>query len=111
MVALPCLLEGEPEREPDILDRVVAVDFDVSAGLDGEIEEAVAREGVEHVVEERERRVRLALTRAVDEELEIDLRLGGVAGDGGSARAHGQLVITRPGSGRTSAPWRGGTAT
>ena len=41
------------ERDADVLDRVVAVDVQVALGLDLEVDQAVARDLVEHVVEER----------------------------------------------------------
>ena len=41
------------ERDADVLDRVVRVDVQVALGLDLEVEHAVARDLVEHVVEER----------------------------------------------------------
>ena len=48
------LLEGLPEHEPDILDRVVIVDVDVALGLDRQVEEPVLGEQRQHVVEKRD---------------------------------------------------------
>ena len=47
--------------------------------LELEIEAAVAREQLEHVIEEANARRDLVLARAVDGERQRDLRLGGVA--------------------------------
>ena len=41
------------ERDADVLDRVMRVDVQVALGLDVEIEHAVARDLVEHVIEKR----------------------------------------------------------
>ena len=45
--------EGLAEQDADVLDRVVRVDVQVTVGLQGEVEPAVASDLVEHVVEER----------------------------------------------------------
>ena len=42
-----------PERDADVLDRVVRVDVQVALRAHGEVDHAVARDLVEHVVEER----------------------------------------------------------
>jgi len=45
---------GLAERDADVFDRVVRVDVQVTLGVDLEIEHAVARDLVEHVLEERQ---------------------------------------------------------
>jgi hypothetical protein len=50
--------------QADVLDVWWAVDLDVAGGVDGQVEETVAREGVEHVVEEGQGRARIALARS-----------------------------------------------
>src|SRR2546422_8014264 len=49
------LLERGAEREGGVLDGVVGVDVQVALGLDGEVEQAVPAELVEHVVVEADR--------------------------------------------------------
>src|SRR3990172_4278492 len=69
------LLQGLSERYADVLDRVVEVDLDVSLCPDLQVKEAVAREVREHVVEERERRLYVAISTSVEVELDGYLRL------------------------------------
>ncbi len=62
-----CLVERAPERQPGVLDRVVRAGLEVAGDRDVEVEPAVAREQVEHVVEEpdaRAARARAACRRA-----------------------------------------------
>jgi hypothetical protein len=82
------LAEALAEHEPDVLDGVVAVDLDVAARRDRQVEQAVAGHGVEHVGQERDRRVELPETRAVDAQLDGDLGLLGVALDARAPRGH-----------------------
>ena len=67
-----------PSDEAGVLDGVVAVDLDVARRLQRQVEHAVARERVEHVGQERDRRVDRANTGPVERELDADLRLLGV---------------------------------
>src|SRR5262249_58410687 len=67
-------------------------------------EQAVARERVEHVRQERDRRGHRMPAAAVDVELQADLRLLGLALDGSSAR-HGSLYQVV--GDRTNAIWSG----
>ena len=76
------LRERVAEHEPDVLDDVVGVDLDVAARDELQIVEPVAREGVEHVREERQLRVDRPRAGAVEIERDLDLRFGGVALDG-----------------------------
>src|SRR3990172_2681971 len=69
------LLQGLSERYADVLDRVVEVDLDVSLCPDLQVKEAVAREVREHVVEERERRLYVAISTSVEVDLDGYLRL------------------------------------
>jgi hypothetical protein len=41
-----------PKRDPGVLDGVVTVDVQVALGVHHDVEEAVPRDGVEHVIEE-----------------------------------------------------------
>ena len=47
------LLQRLPERDADVLDRVVRVDVEITLRADGEVDHPVAPDLVEHVVEER----------------------------------------------------------
>src|SRR3972149_39120 len=77
--------ERLPERlaqhDPHVLDGVVLVDLDVALRLDTEVHQPVLRPRLEHVAEERNRGVPLRRARAVQVQLERDLRLLGLALD------------------------------
>lgn len=49
-----------------VFDRVVRVDLEIALRFHGEVEQTVARERIEHMVEERDARVDISLARAVD---------------------------------------------
>ena len=68
-----------PECQTHVLDRVMLVDIEIAARLHAEIEEAVAREDVEHVVEERDAGIDLGLAATVDVQLDGDVGLLGRA--------------------------------
>ena len=74
------LLERLPERDADILDGVVVVDMQIALGGNADIDERVARELVEHMVEEADAGGDLGRAGAVEVELDRDLRLVGLAG-------------------------------
>ena len=76
------LVEGRPERDRDVLDRVVVVDVEVAVTRDVEVEQAVFRERVQHVVEEADPGVRGRLALAVDRERHLDRGFGRLALDG-----------------------------
>src|SRR5919107_1214709 len=67
--------ERLPERDGDVFDRVVVVYVQVAAALDFEVEEAVAREQLKHVVEEGDARRDLRTPRAVEREADAHVRL------------------------------------
>src|SRR5256885_2904495 len=75
----PLVAEGLVDRlaqhDADVLDGMVLVDLDVTLRLDGEVHETVLRPGLQHVAEERDRRLHLRGAGAVEVELERDLRL------------------------------------
>src|SRR5580692_11204144 len=52
--------------DPHVFDRVVIIYLQIAAGGDLQIEESVARKAVEHVIEKRHTRLRLAATGAVE---------------------------------------------
>src|SRR5271155_5788885 len=59
-----------PDDDPHVFDRMMVVYVQIAAGGDLQIEESVARKALEHVIEERHARFRVAATGAV--ELERD---------------------------------------
>jgi hypothetical protein len=73
--AIKSLAEGNA----DVFDGVVLIDVEVALAGEFEIEAAVPREQLEHVIEESYAGGDLVLARAFDGEREIDLRLRGMA--------------------------------
>ena len=67
------------ERDADVFHRVVAVDVQVALGVDLEVDQSVARDLVEHVVEEADAGGQLRRAAAVEIDAHADLRLLGVA--------------------------------
>jgi hypothetical protein len=59
----------------------MTVDLDVAARLDGQIEQAVPAEAIEHVAEERQGGRDAGLARAVELDRDLDLRFLGVSFD------------------------------
>ena len=70
------------DRDPDVLDRVVEVDLDVTLRAHGQIEQAVLGEALEHVVEEGDPGRDLVLAGAVEIELDRDVGLLRLAREG-----------------------------
>src|SRR6185436_18139220 len=79
-------LERGPEHEAHVLDGVVAVDLDVAGRAQLQVEHAVARERVEHVRQERQRRLDRARAGPVEGERELNLRFLRVSLDRRGAR-------------------------
>src|SRR2546428_618956 len=69
------LFDRLTEHDADVLDRVVLIDLDVALCLDGEVHEPVLGERLQHVAEERDRRLDLRGAGAVEPQRERDLRL------------------------------------
>src|SRR5947209_2741035 len=69
------LRDGLSERDGDVLDRVVVVYVQVAAALDFEVEQAVAREQLQHVIEERHARRDLRRADAVEHKADAHVRL------------------------------------
>src|SRR5271157_2829358 len=68
-------------RDADVLDRVVIVDVAVALGSDGEIDEGMTRQLIEHGVEEADAGRDVGNARSVEIEADLDGRLLGLAGD------------------------------
>src|SRR5882672_471917 len=69
------------ERDADVLDGMVAVDVQVALGFDLEVDHGVARNLVEHVLEERQAGRELGRAFAVQVELHPDLGFFGISSD------------------------------
>ena len=93
------------QRDADVLDGVVRVDVQVALRGDLDVERAVARDLLEHVIEKRHAGRHRRLAGAVEVELDADLRLVGVAGDFGFTHGH---AGTWRGAGTERAGWSGG---
>ncbi|MNL30137.1 hypothetical protein D3C87_1518560 [compost metagenome] len=72
---------GLAERDADVFHGVVVVDMQVAAGLDFEVDHAMAGNLVQHVVEERHAGGQLLATGAIKIQRNADLRFRGIAGD------------------------------
>ena len=68
-----------PQHNPDILDRVMVIYMQIAISLDREIEESVAGETLEHVIEERNAGLRLAASGTVELERDRHRSLAGLA--------------------------------
>ena len=69
------------QRDTDVFHCVVPVDVQVALRMDVEVEQAVARDLVQHVVEETDTSVQPRLPGSVEVDAYGDLRLGRVARD------------------------------
>jgi hypothetical protein len=76
------------QGDADIFDGVVAIDVQIALGLDVEVDQAMAGNLVEHVVEETDAGRELGGAGAVDVQAHPDLGFVGFAGDIGGAVGH-----------------------
>ena len=79
------LVERLAEHDGGVLDGVVGTRLQVAADVDVEVDAPVAREQVEHVVEEADACVTRACACAFKGQRQAHIRLGGRALDGGCA--------------------------
>ena len=75
------LAERLTEGDANVFNRVVSVDFQITDGVDFEINNAVSRDLVEHVIEKRQTGVEVGLTGAVEIKLDGNLGFFGIARD------------------------------
>src|SRR6266511_993684 len=68
-----CLVQRLSQRDADILHGVVIVDMQVPGGPDLQVEESVARDVVQHMIEETDPRGDVPFTLPVNFQHEIDL--------------------------------------
>jgi hypothetical protein len=74
-------IESLAESNADIFHGVVLIDIEVAVTLEFEIERSMAREKLQHVIEEADPGRDLVLPFAFDGQLDADTGLGGVAVD------------------------------
>jgi len=73
--------KGLTEGDADIFHRVVRINVQIALGFDLQIHHAMARDLIEHVIEEGHAGIQLLLTAAIQIDLHADLRFQRVAGD------------------------------
>jgi hypothetical protein len=73
--------EGLAQGDADVLDGVVVVDVRVALAVNVEVDQAVADDLVEHVIEEGHAGIELALPAAIEIDAHGDLGFEGVACD------------------------------
>ena len=79
------LLDRLTECDADIFDGMVRIDVQIAFRLDREVEHAVARDLVEHMIEERHAGRKLGAASAVEIHRDNDRRFPGHALDAGAA--------------------------
>jgi hypothetical protein len=85
-----CLGNGHAQGDADVFHRVVVVDMGIARGLHVQVDQAVARDLVQHMVEEGNARVQFLNAGAIKIEGDTDLRLVGIARNFSGA-VHGKL--------------------
>ncbi|MNC17940.1 hypothetical protein D3C75_658330 [compost metagenome] len=83
--------EGLADGDADILDGMVVVDVQVALALDVQVDQPVAGDLVEHVLEEGYTDVESGLAGAIQIDGNLDLGFQGIALDGRLAFGHCQL--------------------
>ncbi len=83
--------EGLAEGDTDVLDGVVVVDMQITLALDVQVDQPMAGDLVEHVLEEGHADVEARLASAIQVDRDLDLGLQGVAFDGCLTFGHHQL--------------------
>jgi len=70
-----------PQRDADILHRMVRIDMQITLGLDRQIDEPMAGNLIEHVIEKRHTAIQTGLARTIQIEMHADLGFESVAAD------------------------------
>ena len=74
---LPSAVEHRlAERDADVFDGVVLIDVEVARGLHLQVEAAVARDQIQHVIEKADAGAVVVAALAVEGQRHLDLRLG-----------------------------------
>ena len=71
--------EALPQDDPHVFDRVVLIDVEISVGFEVEVEAAVLREKLEHVVEETNAGRDFVASPAVNAQARLDPSFLGIA--------------------------------
>ena len=74
-----CLCEGLTERDACVLHRVVIINVQITLGTDGHVNERVARQLIQHMIEETNAGLIVIDTCAVEIDLNGNVRLGSCA--------------------------------
>ncbi len=92
--------QGLAEGDAHVLDGVVIVHVQVAIGADGQVDHGVARDLVEHVVEESDAGGDVRGAGAVEVDGHLDPGLGGLPGDLGAAHGVHPFVSAAVGEDR-----------
>ena len=76
------------DRDAAVFGGVVEIDMQIAFGTHGQIDQAVTRQLVQHVIEESDAGLHVITALAVEVDSHGNLRLAGVARDRGGALAH-----------------------
>ena len=82
------LVQGLAQSDTNVLDRVMGVDMQVAVGLNAQVDQSMARDLVQHVVEERQAGGKPGHPGTVEVDVDADGRLSRLAGNAGSAGLH-----------------------
>src|SRR6185295_2713420 len=82
------------ERDAEVLDGVVLIDVEIAGRVDPQIEGAVARDELQHVIEEADAGAHAVLALALEAERQRDLRLGRPAIDYRAAHSTSSITAT-----------------
>ena len=74
-----CLVQAAAKTDPDVFDRVVMINVQITNRFDLQIEKAVPSKQRQHVIEEANARGDLILATAIEIDRKLDLSFGGVA--------------------------------
>src|SRR6056297_1368060 len=100
------LRERLPECDAYVLDRVVVVDVAVAVAAHGQVQQRVARELVEHVVEEADAAAVVVAPCPVERDLDADIGFRGLSGDARAAHV-ASCPAPRDSLLQTACRWKG----
>ena len=88
------LLDRLSDDDGRVFGRVMEVDMQVALRADFQVDHGMAAEALEHVVEEADARIDIAIARPVEVERDGNLGLARLAFDGGSAHGPNLRVLS-----------------
>ena len=83
------------ERDADVLNRVMRIDVQITLRLDVEIDQAMARDLIEHMLEKGQTRMQIGLAGPIEVDRYRDLGLEGIAFDTGASAHRWLRVVAR----------------